>query len=85
MFTFSSFLGVELQPGNAPPISSTSSPVPMPWRVTLVDADGKTSKQMYSAPRPLRVDEIPEIIDYFRVGAKNALEAGGHFLPFPEL
>ncbi|KAG0629781.1 hypothetical protein M758_1G129700 [Ceratodon purpureus] len=66
----------ELQPGNAAPISSTSMPVPMPWRATLVDADGKSSKQMYSTPRPLRTDEIPQIIDYFRIGAKNALEAG---------
>ncbi|KAG0590911.1 hypothetical protein KC19_1G134900 [Ceratodon purpureus] len=70
----------ELQPGNAAPISSTSMPVPMPWRATLVDADGKSSKQMYSTPRPLRTDEIPQIIDYFRIGAKNALEAGKYLI-----
>jgi hypothetical protein len=52
----------------------------MPWRVTLADADGKSSKHMYSTPRPLRIDEIPEIVEYFRVGAKNALEAGKHLL-----
>jgi len=66
----------DLQPGNAAPIASTSNPIPMPWRVTLVDGDGATSKHMYSTPRPLHVDEIPSIIDYFRSGARNALEAG---------
>nr|PNR55510.1 hypothetical protein PHYPA_006407 [Physcomitrium patens] len=66
----------ELQPGNAAPISPTSNSVPLPWRVTLIDADGKATKQMYSAPRPLHIDEIPQIIQYFRNGAKNAREAG---------
>nr|QCF46593.1 12-oxo-phytodienoate reductase [Pohlia nutans] len=67
----------DLQPGNAAPISSTPSPIPMPWRVTLInEADGETFKEMYSTPRALHANEIPDVIEYFRAGARNALEAG---------
>lgn len=68
----------DLQPGNAAPISSTTTPVPLPWKITLINkADGPhTTKHNYSTPRALETSEIPGIIKYFRSGARNALEAG---------
>lgn len=33
-------------------------------------------KQPYTAARSLRADEIPDILEQFRVGARNAMEAG---------
>ncbi|WP_043367350.1 alkene reductase [Belnapia sp. F-4-1] len=35
-----------------------------------------TGRQPYAAGRPLRLDEIPRLLEDFRTGARNAMEAG---------
>ncbi|XP_077231543.1 12-oxophytodienoate reductase 2-like isoform X2 [Tasmannia lanceolata] len=57
------------QPNGQAPISSTDKP--------LAPQVGNTGEEStFSPPRRLRVDEIPQIIDDFRVAAGNAIEAG---------
>ncbi|KAG5030493.1 hypothetical protein JHK85_014475 [Glycine max] len=51
------------QPNGEPPISSTNKAV-------------QGSSTQYPPPRRLRTDEIPEIVNDFRMAAKNAIEAG---------
>ncbi|KAK7352167.1 hypothetical protein VNO80_17585 [Phaseolus coccineus] len=51
------------QPNGEPPISSTNKAI-----------EGSSTK--YPPPRPLRTDEIPMIVNDFRIAAKNAIEAG---------
>lgn len=54
------------QPNGEPPISSTNKAI-----------EGSSTK--YPPPRPLRTDEIPMIVNDFRMAAKNAIEAGSNF------
>ncbi|XP_077231575.1 12-oxophytodienoate reductase 2-like [Tasmannia lanceolata] len=57
------------QPNGQAPVSSTDKPLtPQPR------ADGEETT--FSPPRRLRTDEIPQIIDDFRLAARNAIEAG---------
>ncbi|KAF0926303.1 hypothetical protein E2562_022121 [Oryza meyeriana var. granulata] len=53
------------QPDGLAPISSTDK---------QITPDG--SGMVYSKPRRLRTDEIPQIVDDFRLAARNAIEAG---------
>ncbi|BAF19056.2 Os06g0216000 [Oryza sativa Japonica Group] len=53
------------QPNGQAPISSTDK------QITPDD-----SHTVYSKPRRLRTDEIPHVVDDFRVAARNAIEAG---------
>uniref|UniRef100_A0A0E0L9B5 NADH:flavin oxidoreductase/NADH oxidase N-terminal domain-containing protein n=1 Tax=Oryza punctata TaxID=4537 RepID=A0A0E0L9B5_ORYPU len=53
------------QPDGLAPISSTDK---------AITPDG--SGMVYSKPRRLRTDEIPQIVDDFRLAARNAIEAG---------
>ncbi|XP_020261982.1 putative 12-oxophytodienoate reductase 5 isoform X2 [Asparagus officinalis] len=53
------------QPNGQAPISSTDKVVP---------PDGTGME--YSPPRRLRTDEIPQIVNDFRLAARNAMEAG---------
>ncbi|MCO5609771.1 hypothetical protein L7F22_064003 [Adiantum nelumboides] len=59
------------QPGGQPPVSSSnkklSGKVRMPSGKELGD---------YSEPRALKIDEIPLIVNCFRLAAKNAIAAG---------
>uniref|UniRef100_A0A0D3GE75 NADH:flavin oxidoreductase/NADH oxidase N-terminal domain-containing protein n=1 Tax=Oryza barthii TaxID=65489 RepID=A0A0D3GE75_9ORYZ len=55
----------DFQPNGQAPISSTDK------QITPDD-----SHMVYSKPRRLRTDEIPQIVDDFRVAARNAIEAG---------
>ncbi|CAL9138730.1 unnamed protein product [Musa acuminata var. zebrina] len=57
------------QPNGQDPISSTDKQVP-----TQVLHDG--SIEEYSRPRRLRTEEIPRIVEDFRLAARNAIEAG---------
>lgn len=55
------------QPNGQTPISSTDKGIPHDAAETIED---------YPPPRRLRTDEIPQIINDFRVAARNAIEAG---------
>ncbi|WOK97389.1 12-oxophytodienoate reductase 5 [Canna indica] len=57
------------QPNGQDPISSTDKPVPK-----QVYEDGTVEE--YSPPRRLRTEEIPGIVNDFRLAARNAIEAG---------
>lgn len=52
------------------PVSSSNRPI----RGDVIHTP--KGKQAYPVPRPLRTDELPGIIELFRRGAENALEAG---------
>jgi len=60
---------VSLQPGGQPPVSSTAR-----------RANGKTFTAQgfedVSAPRALRLDELPRVVAEYRQAARNAIDAG---------
>ncbi|CAL5068012.1 unnamed protein product [Urochloa decumbens] len=60
----------QFQPNGQAPVSSTDRPI-APKR----SEDG-LSVTTYPAPRRLAAEEIPAIVDDFRVAARNAMEAG---------
>lgn len=62
-----------LQPNGEAPISSTSKGV-------TPGVDGLD----WSPPRPLSIEEIPKIVNDFRLAARNAIEAGNpdHILKY---
>ncbi|XP_078434173.1 putative 12-oxophytodienoate reductase 5 [Wolffia australiana] len=59
----------DFQPGGKDPISSTDRGVG-----SFVQYDDTVS--VYTPPRRLRADELPQIADDFRFAARNAIEAG---------
>lgn len=61
---------VGFQPNGQAPISSSDRPL-----LPQVRADGIDVAQ-FTPPRRLRTDEIPQIVNDFRVAARNAIEAG---------
>ncbi|GAY67722.1 hypothetical protein CUMW_258830, partial [Citrus unshiu] len=63
-----------LQPNGKAPISSTNKGV-------TPGLDG----QDWSSPRPLRTEEIPQIVNDFRLAARNAIEAGDSNSDFSNL
>ncbi|KAJ0025858.1 hypothetical protein Pint_07485 [Pistacia integerrima] len=58
------------QPNGQAPISSTDKPL-----TPQIQANGFGVAQ-FTPPRRLQTDEIPQIVNDFRVAAKNAIEAG---------
>ena len=56
------------QPNGQAPISSTDKP--------LIQSDGFG---VFTPPRRLGTDEIPGIVNDFRLAARNAIEAGNDF------
>ncbi|KAL6180328.1 hypothetical protein ACLB2K_046992 [Fragaria x ananassa] len=58
------------QPNGQAPISSTDKPVQPKIGYNGTDVEESTP------PRRLRADEIPQIVNDFRLGARNAMEAG---------
>lgn len=58
--------------GTAAPISSTDKPLTGRWRILL--PDGTVGR--YARPRRLSPSEIPAIVEDYRRGAENAMEAG---------
>ncbi|KAL8485858.1 hypothetical protein ACS0TY_027958 [Phlomoides rotata] len=58
------------QPNGKAPISSTDKEMAPQLR-----SDGLDTAQ-FSPPRRLTIEEIPEIVDDFRIAARNAIEAG---------
>ena len=61
------------QPNGQAPISSTDQPAP-----PHTNHEGVVEE--YSPPRRLRTDEIPQIVNDFRLAAMNAIEAGKFLL-----
>ena len=60
------------QPGGALPVAPSA--VPISGNFTAMTADGK--QVPYETPRALETSEIAGIVESFREGARNALEAG---------
>ncbi|GFY92553.1 12-oxophytodienoate reductase 2 [Actinidia rufa] len=58
------------QPNGQAPISSTAKPLTPQIRSNGVDV------AEFSPPRQLQTDEIPQVVDDFRLAARNAMEAG---------
>ncbi|GMN30267.1 hypothetical protein TIFTF001_050656 [Ficus carica] len=58
------------QPNGQAPISSTDKPLAPQIRANGIDV------ARFTPPRRLRTDEIPQIVNDFRVAARNAIEAG---------
>ncbi|PON59770.1 NADH:flavin oxidoreductase/NADH oxidase, N-terminal [Trema orientale] len=58
------------QPNGQTPISSTDKHLPRQIRSNGIDV------AEYTPPRRLRTDEIPQIVNDFRLAARNAIEAG---------
>jgi 12-oxophytodienoic acid reductase len=58
------------QPNGQAPISSTDRPLKPQVRANGVDV------ATFTPPRRLETDEIPLVINDFRVAARNAIEAG---------
>ncbi|XP_074558389.1 putative 12-oxophytodienoate reductase 5 [Curcuma longa] len=56
------------QPNGQDPISSSDKQIPIE---TLPEGN-----EVYSRPRRLSKEEIPEVVDWFRAAARNAIEAG---------
>jgi len=61
---------LEFQPNSQAPISCTDKPVSPQVRANGIDV------VQFAMPRRLRTDEIPSIVNDFRLAARNALEAG---------
>ncbi|KAJ4713764.1 12-oxophytodienoate reductase [Melia azedarach] len=60
----------DFQPNGQAPISSTDKPLKPQLRANGVDV------ARFTPPRRLRTDEIPQIVNDFRIAARNAIEAG---------
>ncbi|XP_060673685.1 12-oxophytodienoate reductase 2-like [Ziziphus jujuba] len=60
----------DFQPNGQAPISSTDKPLKPQIRANGID------EAEFTPPRRLRTDEIPGIINDFRLAARNAMEAG---------
>ncbi|XP_068343399.1 putative 12-oxophytodienoate reductase 11 [Pyrus communis] len=58
------------QPNGQAPISSTDKVLAPQIRTNGIDV------AVFSPPRRLRTDEVPQIVDDFRLAARNAMEAG---------
>jgi hypothetical protein len=61
---------IGFQPDGQPPISSTEKPI-----TAEIQIDG-TSAADYPPPRRLKTDEISQVVNDFRIAAKNVMEAG---------
>ncbi|GMH08856.1 hypothetical protein Nepgr_010696 [Nepenthes gracilis] len=60
------------QPDGGAPVSSTNKAVSERWPATMPDG----SNGLFSQPRALTAEEVPEIVDQFRRAAINAMRAG---------
>ncbi|KAK8694947.1 hypothetical protein V6N13_072490 [Hibiscus sabdariffa] len=69
----------EYQPNGQAPISSTSNEL-KPQLQANADEPAK-----FSPPRSLTADEIPQVLDQYKLAARNAMEAGKFLSPFKHL
>lgn len=60
------------QPGGDAPISSTNRAISNKWKILMPDG----TYSPYPEPRPLAINEIPEVVEDYRLAAINAIEAG---------
>ncbi len=60
-------LSTGFQPNGQAPISSTDKPFTPQNGIDIAD---------FTPPRRLRIEEIPQIVNDFRLAARNAIEAG---------
>ncbi|XP_061945197.1 putative 12-oxophytodienoate reductase 11 [Populus nigra] len=60
----------DFQPNGQAPISCTDKPLAPQLRANGIDA------VEFTTPRRLRTDEIPHVVNDFRIAARNAMEAG---------
>jgi len=60
------------QPGGVLPVAPSAVPISTEFKA--MTSDGKVVP--YETPRPLETAEIPGVIDAYRQGARNALQAG---------
>ena len=63
-----------LQIDGQAPVSASDKPYEN--RTSIKDADGKLIRAACSTPRALRTDEIPRLLEEYRVATRNAREAG---------
>ena len=63
----------DLQPNGQAPISCTDKPLMPEVRANGIDVT------RFTPPRRLRTEEIPQIVNDFRLAARNAMEAGKFF------
>ena len=63
-------LSTGFQPNGQAPISSTDKPLTPQIRTNGIDVAD------FTPPRRLRIEEIPQIVNDFRLAARNAIEAG---------
>lgn len=61
----------DFQPNGEVPISSTEKPFS-----SQLQTNSGVGAEFFTPPRRLRTDEIPQIVDDFRLAARNAIEAG---------
>ena len=64
---------IGFQPDGQAPISSTDKALKPQIGSNGIDVEE------FTPPRRLRTDEIPQIINDFRLAARNAMEAGNFF------
>ncbi|XP_043721687.1 putative 12-oxophytodienoate reductase 11 isoform X4 [Telopea speciosissima] len=60
----------DFQPNGQAPVSSTEKPLKPSVRANGIDV------VEFTPPRRLKIDEIPQIVNDFRIAARNAIEAG---------
>ena len=70
VYSFSMLFSTVFQPDGQAPISSTDKPLKPQIRSNGIDV------AKFTPPRRLRTDEIPNIVNDFRLAARNAIEAG---------
>ena len=64
------FLSTGFQPNGQAPLSSSDRPL-----TPQIQANGFNVVDV-TPPRQLRIEEIPQIVNDFRLAARNAIEAG---------
>lgn len=65
---------IGFQPNGQAPISSSDKLLFPQVRANGIDV------AQFTPPRRLRTDEIPQIVNYFRLAARNAIEAGKSYI-----
>ena len=66
-------MSIGFQPNGQAPISSSNRPLTPQIRANGIDVAD------FTPPRRLRIEEIPQIVNDFRLAARNAIEAGKFF------
>ena len=73
IFIFLILLSIGFQPNGQAPISSTDRPLTPQILANGIDVAD------FTPPRRLSIEEIPQIVNDFRLAARNAIKAGKFF------